>query len=252
MTRTPPPDSVLRKVRRLLEEFTGATAILGATDLARRTGLAKTTVTRLMAELDEVGLVRRRGTRYELGPFFFELGQRVPWTRDLRVLAMPHLRRLAALSGETALIAFPGTHETLFLEQYVGQHSDGIALQVIEGRAPFHAGASGKVLLAFGEPEFVARVLAAPLTRRTPKTIVHPIPLQAELESIRRVGYAIERQELMLGHAAVAAPVLRGGRAVAALTLMGPVTSFDPAAFTATVRDAARELAESFSHVSSL
>ncbi|MGI5466788.1 IclR family transcriptional regulator [Streptomyces sp. CA-132043] len=238
----PENDSLLRKVRLILAAFDTASPVLGLSELARRTGLAKTTVHRVATELTGVGLLNRHGRRYVLGPLLFELGQRVPQARTLRLSAARYLEDLALTTRETAVLAFPGDQDVLFAEKYFSQRGGGVTVTQVEGRVPFHCGASGKALLAFGAPEIHRRVLAAPLRRRTQWTITDPDRLRAELERVRQQGFAVDRQELVAGYGAVAAPVLASGVAVATLTVVGPVDRLDVSRLAPVVRLAGRAL----------
>jgi DNA-binding IclR family transcriptional regulator len=106
----------------------------------------------------------------------------------------------------------------------------------------------GKVLMAFSIDSPTTSVAELPLLDRyTPSTITSRTALVAELEQIRQVGYAVNREERYSGVFGVAAPVLdRHGRARAAVGVQGPTvrltgTSFDELA--GLVREAANEIA---------
>jgi DNA-binding IclR family transcriptional regulator len=90
-------------------------------------------------------------------------------------------------------------------------------------RTPLHATASGKALLAFAEPDEQSRMLSAPLTRCTRRTIVSERVLQDQLRTVRSRGYAQTFEELEEGLNAIAAPVRQADRrVVAALSVSGP------------------------------
>ncbi|MDT2005404.1 IclR family transcriptional regulator [Rhodococcus opacus] len=245
----PDGDSLLRKVRLILGAFDTGAPVLGLSELARRTQLAKTTVHRVATEMVDVGLLNRHGRRYELGSLLFELGQRVPRTRDLRLIAARYLEDLALTTRETVVLAFPGDHAVLFAEKYFSQRGGGVTVTQVEGRVPFHCGASGKALLAFGDPAIRERVMAATLSRRTRWTITDPARLTAELEQVRRQGFAVDRQELVVGYGAVAAPVLTQGVAVATLTVVGPIDRIHISRLAPAVTAAAHALTRDFAHV---
>ncbi|MEV0777811.1 IclR family transcriptional regulator [Streptomyces sp. NPDC050433] len=249
MKSEPNGDSLLRKARLILGVFDTGTPVLGLSELARRTGLAKTTVHRVATEMVDVGLLNRHGRRYELGSLLFELGQRVPRTRGLRLIAARYLEDLALTTRETVVLAFPGDQDVLFLEKYFSQRGGGVAVTQVEGRVPFHCGASGKALLAFGDPALRGRVLAAPLRRRTHWTTTDPAQLAAELEQVRQQGYAVDRQELVAGYGAVGAPVFSAGIAVAALTVTGPIDRLDVPRLAPVVTAAGRALTRDFEPV---
>src|SRR4051812_33108090 len=92
-----------------------------------------------------------------------------------------------------------------------------------------HALALGKVVLALGRPEVVERYVADPGLRRfTPHTITDPARLDAELEAVRRGGFAVEREELYPDFCCIAAPVRDArGRVLAVLGISMTRRAFD-------------------------
>ena len=238
----PVAESVLQKARLILGAFDAPSPQLGLSELSRRTGLAKTTVHRVATELVSVGLLARYGRRYELAPLLFGFGQRVPRARALRLAASPYLEDLAITTRETVVLGVPGDHDVLFVEKFFGYRGGGTTVTKVEGRVPFHCSASGKVLLAFGDPEMLERVTAKPLRPRTAKTITDPQRLRAEVARVREDGYAVERQEVVLGYGAVGAPVLVNARAVATITVVTPIDRLDVRSLAPATGTAARAL----------
>ena len=90
-------------------------------------------------------------------------------------------------------------------------------------RFPIHAGAAGKVLLAFQPDDVLEEHLRTPLRRYTENTITDPARLRHELATIRARGYATSHGEVEIGAQSVAAPIRDHGGAVAAeINLIGP------------------------------
>ena len=87
-----------------------------------------------------------------------------------------------------------------------------------------HSSGSGKALLANMEPARRQRILGTmALPRETQRTITDRGRLEAELEKLRVLGYAVDDEEHALGLRCVAAPVFdEFGRAVAAISVSGP------------------------------
>jgi DNA-binding IclR family transcriptional regulator len=237
-----PGKAVLQKARDILDCFDSRTPELGVNELARRSGLPRTTARRLAQELVACELLDRSGGRYRLGAWLAELGARVPAHRSLRVAAAPYLEELTHLTHETAVLALPGHGEILFGEVYVGSRGRGQVVTLVDGRVPLHCGASGKVVLAFGPPELLEHTVEAGLAPRTRRTITDPERLAAELARVREQGYAVDRQELVEGYGAVAAPVRVGSEVIAALSVVAPISRLDVPAFAAAVRRTAGDL----------
>jgi DNA-binding IclR family transcriptional regulator len=105
---------------------------------------------------------------------------------------------------------------------------------------PAYCTGVGKVLLAFGPPERFAEVLAAGLRRLTPRTVIAPGLLKADLDRIRETGVAFEHEESTVGITCVAAPVHDSqGDVVAAISITGWSNKLDPDRFAPAVRTAA-------------
>lgn len=133
-------------------------------------------------------------------------------------------------------------HEVVYAAK-IGGHRQASSPSRLGGRM-LHATAIGKALLAHALPALRTEVLAAPLARRTPRTVVTPGMLRRQLASIRQTGVAYEFEESRVGLACVASPVLgHGGAVVAAVSVAGPAIRFDPRAHAASVHAAATDIA---------
>lgn len=231
--------SVLGKARIILDAFTVEDDELPLSELVRRTALAKATVHRLCGELLAWGLLERAETSYRLGLRLFELGQRVPRQRILRETALPYLEDLLAATQETVHLAIREGLEVLYVEKIVG-HRQVPQPSRVAGRLPLHCTATGKVLLAFGPPAVTDQVVQAGLGRLTPRTVVAPGRLQAQLARVRAEGVAVESEEIRLGYCSVAVPVRGPDDAlVAALSITAPTYRAQLPRLVAALRPAA-------------
>lgn len=234
--------SVVARTAALLDAFDLRHPALGLSELARRSRLPKATTHRLATQLVAQGLLERSADRYRLGVRLFELGQRVPRPRALRDAAVPFLEDLYLASRETVHLATLDGDEVLYIERLVGHDSDRTPSQVA-GRMPLHSTATGKAILAHLPEPRREQLLARPLTRVTPHTIVVPTVLATELDRVRRIGWATEREETAIGYVSVAAPILDAHEhPLAALSVTGPSRRLDPERFGPAVRTAARAL----------
>ena len=220
------------KALALLWSFEGAALELGVVELARRTRINTSTVSRLLGSLVAGGLVEYNEDtgRYRLGLGLVRLASLVTGRLDLRVLARPHLEALVESTHETASLSVFGGEQAVTVDFVPSQRTVVSVVQL--GRPSLvHCTSVGKLLLAH-QPEAVReRALAGPLARFTPRTSVAPALLRAELARIREQGYATAEEEREPELNAIAAPV-RGvqGHVVAALGLQGPAHRFDRAA----------------------
>jgi DNA-binding IclR family transcriptional regulator len=79
---------------------------------------------------------------------------------------------------------------------------------------PFHAGASGKVIMAFLPDEEVENIISSGLQRITPQTITSPKELRKNLNEIRSIGYAITHGERSAEIIGIACPVFNADFAI--------------------------------------
>lgn len=196
---------------------------IGVSDIARRLGVAKSTVHRLLTTLCARGLAEKNPETgmYRLGLHLFELGQLAQDRMRLRKTALPLLEELRQISGCTIHLAVPEGADAVYVERLETLH--GMRLMTSVGRRwPSHATSSGKVMAAYN-PDYAAARKASGFPAQTMKTISTESQFDRTLAEIRRLGVAVSNGEAQVGLASVAAPVLDGfGRARAAISLVGP------------------------------
>jgi IclR family acetate operon transcriptional repressor len=181
------------------------------------TRLPKSTAARLLRALERNGLAQRQpGGGFRPGPVLVDYARRDTAVGDLATLALPFLQRLEEDTGETSNIAIPTPAGVARLAQVQSTHPGG---DWVGRRIPPHASSMGKVFMAFGaaQPPF------GRLPRLGPNTITSLPELLAELEGVRRNGYATTWEELEAGLCSAAAPV-RGvrGTVIAAISVSAP------------------------------
>lgn len=213
--------SVLGKTSRILTAFHDDDLSLSLTELTRRTGIPKATVHRLCQGLVAAELLERDGAQYRLGLQLFEIGLRVPGQRMLRLAARPIIEELAQRLDNAVILAVPRGGDVLCIEN-VGTHRNW-AMSAVSGRhMRLYCSAAGKLTVAMLPAQYPLAAVVAQMERRTPRTLT-PAQLPAELERIRRDGYATEVEEVRIGYHAAAAPVLGPGNVyLGALSVIAP------------------------------
>lgn len=204
---------------------------LGTNEIARRTVMNASTVSRQLATLVAAGLVAHveASGRYRLGPRLVELGSAALAGLDVRELARPHLRALAAATGETVTLSVPGDPDAITVD-FVQSPASVQSVARIGRPSVAHATAVGKVALAFG----AAALPSGALRAYTPRTISDRDVLAAELARVRARGYAKALGEREEDLNAIAAPVLGPQAAlVAVLGVQGPAARFSGSALRA-------------------
>lgn len=194
-------------------------------ELSRGLGVSKSTLSTLLATLEQHTLVERDAAtrRFRLGPGIAKLAMSAASAHvDVRDAARPQLERLAELSGETAILHLPSGDGTVIAERVEPTHQLKVVAP-LGHRLPAFAGSVAKVLLAaLPQEQAEAIVRARSLPVFTPRSIVDPDEYLEQVARARRRGYAFENQEYLVGVRAVTAPVLgRDGEAIGTLSVVG-------------------------------
>lgn len=234
----------MRNAARLLKEFSRADRELGVSELARRLGLATSTVHRLLATLAAERLVERTARGYRLGWAVFDIGTNMAPHRDLHEAALPVMATLRVTTGETVQLAVLDGCESVYVDRLESPHTVRIFARV-GTRLPAPTTSTGKVLLAALPPdELDVRLREWAPRRVTPYTIVDEPTLRARLLEVAARGWAENREESSVGVVSVAAPVREAGELViAAISVAAPTDRAGPAALRrirAAVLEAAR------------
>jgi IclR family KDG regulon transcriptional repressor len=209
---------------RLIKAFSDDEYEIGISNLAKRLGLAKSTVHRLASTLIDAGMLEQNpeNGRYRLGLALFELGSLVRRKMDVSSEAKPYLKMLREKTGETVHLAILDHASVLFINNLESEHAVRMSVNV-GVRAPAHCTAVGKALLAFQAPETIEQLLRDDLIGRTPKTISAAAELRQDLATVRARGYAVDDEELETGLRCIAAPIRdHTGGVVASTSVAGP------------------------------
>lgn len=197
-------------------------------DLARKIGLSKPATYALLKTLEAAGFISRdAAARYQLGWGVYELGSAVIRPIELARIARLHMDHLAERTGEAVLLGILDNDRVLYLDR--GQDTESFTMVAgIGRRSPLHTNASGKVLLAYQDSDYIDTVTARPLAATTSLTITEPLVLKEELARARERGYATCGQEQEIGLSSIAVPVFGAGVVLAALAIAGPTGRFTP------------------------
>jgi DNA-binding IclR family transcriptional regulator len=183
----------------ILAAFAPGSETLTLAEIARRTGLYKSTILRLLGALEHGGFIRKLGDgRYSIGPAPLRLAQIYQESFRVRHVIEPILQQLSKESGETSSFYVRQGQTRVVL--YRVEPARSVRFSVPEGEQfPIERGASGNVLMAF--------------TR----------PYHKGFEPTRERLWAVSYGERDLESASAAVPVLGVGQELlGALALSGP------------------------------
>jgi DNA-binding IclR family transcriptional regulator len=211
----------------ILEMFDRDRTVIGIGEMARHLGLHRSTASRLAATLASVGYLAPAGEpgRYRLAGKLAVLGELATSGGGVRRVALPYLTSLVEELGETGHLAVLEGNEAVTVEVVDGWHSVRMHSWVGK-RSPAHCSSMGKALLAGRSADDIGELYPGPaLEARTANTITDPARLKRCLAEVRRLGYAVDREELEVHLCCVAAPVFdRTGRVVASISVSGPAS----------------------------
>ncbi len=214
---------VLQRYAWVLETLAGNSAGLTLTEIMNATGLPRGTVHRLLCALLDVGYIEPSGGRkvYVLGSRLLRTLHQGTSSDSIARQVQPLLETLVNKFGETAFAAKLTGTTVASIAMAVPQTQSRSYVQ--PGRAmPIHAAASAKAIFAFQDTTLIDRVLRQPRIRFTDKAHIEEEEIRAELETVKRDGFAICDEELDPHVFSYACPVyLDGVGVIYSLGLVG-------------------------------
>ncbi|GAA3349564.1 IclR family transcriptional regulator [Amorphoplanes nipponensis] len=216
--------------------------LIAIRDIVAATGLAKTTVIRIVQTLEQSGLLWATNAGYMAGPGLWRWAHLARRSWELPPETQRLMRELAASERETVNMYVARDVVRVCIAQ---QESPQPLRHVVHvgDELPLWAGASAKVLLRNASPALLDRVAAS-----SPYGAGHVRRMREWIDEATHQGYAVSHGERDAGLSAVAVPILgRSGTVVAALTLSGPTVRFTDdrvAAFAQALLAAATQMNE--------
>jgi DNA-binding IclR family transcriptional regulator len=200
----------------------------GVSQVAERTGLPKSTVSRLLATLVEVGAVEQSDAMglYSLGEVLIDLSSAAAPGRNLGSIVRPYLVDLVGEIGEAAGLGVLDGHRVYYLDQVDADHEVQVRDWTGES-VDAHVVSSGLVLMAHLADPARREFLELDHARWTEYSVTDPAQLDRRLDDVRRAGFAWVYEEMSEGLNSVAAPIFNhAGTAIAAVHAHGPSYRF--------------------------
>lgn len=217
-----PPEFVqsLERGLTVFSAFSREAPSLTLSEVARATGLTRATARRLLFTLCELGYATSDGKRFALTPKVLDIGYAYLSSLDLAGIAQAEMEALVEQTHESCSAAVLDGREIVYVARVPTKRIMAISLG-LGSRLPAYAASMGRVLLADLPPDQLdAHLARTSFEALTPRTITDPDVLRAELDRVRRQGWALVDQELEEGIRSVAAPLRDArGRVIAALNV---------------------------------
>ncbi|MCL1790502.1 MAG: IclR family transcriptional regulator [Peptococcaceae bacterium] len=218
----------LARALHLIEVMTDFKQEISVTDLSNKLGWPKSTTYGILSTLRDYRYIDQSPTtgRYKIGVRFFEIGNIVSRTWDIRNVAVPHMLKLNAIIGEIVQLATEDHGDVLYLEKVDTTKTLNIVSEPGD-RLPMHCSGLGKVLLAYRNSAEINYILSHKgMPAKTPQTITDPAELKKQLELIRQQNLAIDDREIMDDICCVASPIFDNeGKVKFALSVSGKLNN---------------------------
>jgi DNA-binding IclR family transcriptional regulator len=220
--------SSVHNALRILNLFSPKTTELSLTEIAKKTGINKSSVHRLLSTLEKEDFVEKdRVThRYRLGLALLQLSGVVLSHLEIHREAKNELEELAQKTGETVHLAIIENDELIYL--HIVESKDPIGLTSSIGKShPAHCTGCGKIILAY-QPQLAEKVIRRGLDKYGPNSITDPDHFRLVLKKIRQHGFTISIDEIFEGIVSIGAPVRDfTGEVVAGISIVGPKHRFN-------------------------
>lgn len=220
----------LWKAISVIKCFAPNTLELSVADIAKRGGIPKPTVHRLISTLIKGGFIEKNANtgKYRIGVDLYTQGSLYLSSTDTLKLAEPVMKTLNELTGEAINLAVLDKSNIVFIMK---EETKGAFrfFRHIGSVLPAYASAMGKALLSeLTESEIDDLFPDERLQPLTKKTIATKTELKRELEHIRKTGYSIDIEGNTEGAMGIASSIRNAsGRAVAAMSITIPVSKMN-------------------------
>jgi DNA-binding IclR family transcriptional regulator len=195
-------------------------------EIAEHVDLAKSTVHKHLAALQDAEYVVKEGDRYYVGLRFLRLGVQRKRSYAIVEVTEKNMQQLAAETGEAVWFVVEEYGQAVNLHNVKGDRAVQ-TLTDIGDRIPMHQSAGGKSILAHLPDDRVDEIVAERgLPKRTENTVTSRAELEAELEAVRERGYGVDDKEIVSNVRAIAAPILYQGEPLGAVSISGPAHRF--------------------------
>ena len=216
--------STVGKALDILEAILKNKDEVGLADLAKMTGLNRTTVHRICSVLVKRDYLyqKNKGGKYSLGLKFLQYSSMANTAASIKDQALPYLQHLCNEISETTNIAILDGVAPVSIAVIAAERILKVAPNLVD-RYPLHCTALGKIFLAYMPDKRIESIINMGLNAHTENTKTDSDRLKKEIEIIRRDGIAFDDEEYLLGVRSAAAPVKdENGNILAAISFVGP------------------------------
>ncbi len=215
---------VIARAAAVLRALENQPAGQNLSQIARASGLPRTTVQRLVGALEAQQLVAVTSKGVQLGPALARLAASAH--TDIIALARPHIEALGRLLRETVDLAVERGEHAISVDQYSSDRELRV-VSALGSAFPLHCTAMGKALLAEMSEEAVHQLFASGMESRTPETITSMTKLLAQLHEVRKEGFGYDLEEHAEGVCGIGVTLRTGTADRYAISIAAPSNRFN-------------------------
>ncbi len=220
----------IKRAIQIMNLFTLQQKELSLSEICRKMDLHKSIVYRILITLESEGwLVKNAETnKYMLGITLLSLSSVVLDDLIFRKIALPIMKKLSAVTGETVVLTMYSNGGAICIEKIESDNSIKITSQVGK-HFPLHAGATGLAVL-MGMPSDKAKEILSqkPLEKFTEKTQTQPQEIINMIENARENEYIVSVGAIDPGVVAIGVPIsFAHSNVFMGLSITGPEYRFD-------------------------
>lgn len=196
---------------------------LGLTEISKGINVNKSTVYRIVKTLEQEGWLIQNNNKYRIGFGVLKVSGKLLKDYNSRDYIVKELEKLVEKVKETAILSVFEDKWSICIEKADADNS--VILKLKKGQIlPVHAGAAGKILLAFQPEEVIDKVISYGLKKFNEKTITDGERLKKHLKEIRDRKYAVSYAEVDSSGATIGLPVFnKEGKIIYGLSVSGPI-----------------------------
>ncbi|MCI8837607.1 MAG: IclR family transcriptional regulator [Hungatella sp.] len=168
-------------------------------EICARLDLPKTSAYDIITTLVEMGMANvKKGARqtYTIGLTAYRIG--INYTNNLDFLGLiePELRAFAKSVGKTVFFGVRSDHDVVYICKFEPENPI-ITTATVGTKNPMYCTSLGKAILAYTDEETRQQILSRiKFRKKTDNTIMSRGALEAELDKVKRQGYALDAREM--------------------------------------------------------
>lgn len=198
---------------------------LSLSEISQELEITKSTTQRILNTLKDLKYILQDNNSLEYFPSIklYQLGNQVIDYYPIKSIAKPHLLELYGKVNETINLAILNEDHVVYLDKLVSTSPLRVELE-IGTQFPIYSSALGKAIAAFNKKTYAFKDRYIPYTKNT---ISSDQKLLEELDQVKKLGYAMDREEYIEGLICIAVPVLdRSQKPLAAISMSIPTIRF--------------------------